>query len=64
VVSSVAKLPIKIETVNTYLGKTYRVDVHGMYWGAAATRAKAIAAGKRALETWDFKTMRRKRRSQ
>ena len=26
------KLPIKIEIVNTYLGKTYPVYVHGMYW--------------------------------
>ena len=57
------KLPIKIEIVNTYLGKTYPVYVH-VYWGAAATRARAIAAGKRALETWDFKTMKRKLRSQ
>jgi hypothetical protein len=59
----VPKLPIKIEVLNTYLGKTYRVYVHGMYWGAAPTRAKAIAAGKRALEIWDFKTMKRKRTS-
>jgi hypothetical protein len=55
------KVPIKTEVVNTYLGKIYRVYVHGNYWRTAATRAKAIAAGKRALETWDFKTVRRKR---
>jgi hypothetical protein len=28
--------------------------------GAAATRAKALEAGKDALESWDFKTMKRK----
>jgi hypothetical protein len=55
------KPQIKIEIVNTYLGKTYRVYVHGKYWGAVPTRAKAIAAGKLALEIWDFKTMKRKR---
>jgi hypothetical protein len=29
--------------------------------GEAATRAKALKAGKDALESWDFKTMKRKR---
>jgi hypothetical protein len=29
---STPKLPIKIEMVNTYLGKTYRVYVRGKYW--------------------------------
>jgi hypothetical protein len=58
-----SKLPIKVEVVNTYLGKTYRVYVQGKYWGAAPTRAKAIEAGKLALETWDFKRMRRKFRA-
>jgi hypothetical protein len=28
------------------------------------TRAKALEAGKKALEQWDFKTMKRKRLSQ
>jgi hypothetical protein len=28
----------------------------------ASTRAKALQAGKDALESWDFKTMRRKER--
>jgi len=36
-----AKL-IKIEKVETYLGTTYRFYVHGMYMGAASTRAKAL----------------------
>jgi hypothetical protein len=31
-----------------------------MYFGAAATRARALAAAKEALESWDFKTMKRK----
>ena len=53
--------PIKIEKLQTYLGMTYRFYVHGMYFGAAPTRAKAVAAAKKALEQWDFKTMKRKR---
>ena len=32
-----------------------------IYWRAASTRAKAPQAGKEALESWDFKTMKRKR---
>jgi hypothetical protein len=27
-----------------------------MYFGAAAMRARALAAAKEALKTWDFKT--------
>jgi hypothetical protein len=38
-----------------------RFYVRGRYFGAAATRAKALAAAKEAPEGWDFKTMRRKR---
>jgi hypothetical protein len=57
-----AKL-IKIEKVETYLGTTYRFYVHGMYMGAASTRAKALEAAKQALQEWDFKTMKRKRPS-
>jgi hypothetical protein len=53
---------IKVEKVETYLGTTYRFYVHGVYMGAAPTRARAIDAAKKALETWDFKTMKRKRR--
>ena len=34
----------------------------GMYFGAAATRARALAAAKEALETWDFKTSSKSRR--
>jgi hypothetical protein len=40
----------------------YRFYVRGMYFGAAPTRARALAAAKKALESWDFKTMKRKRR--
>ena len=52
---------IKNRKVETYLGTTYRFYVRGMYFGAAATRARALAAAKEALESWDFKTMKRKR---
>ncbi|MGB9044310.1 MAG: hypothetical protein WCC81_17810 [Pseudolabrys sp.] len=52
--------PIKVEKLQTWMGTTYRVYVHGVYWGAAATRAKALDAEK-ALEQWDFETMKRKR---
>jgi len=52
--------PIKVEKLQTWMGTTYRVYVHGVYWGAAATRAKALDAEK-ALEQWDFETMMRKR---
>jgi hypothetical protein len=41
----VAKL-IKIEKVETYVGTAYRFYVRGMYFGAAATRARALAAAK------------------
>ena len=54
--------PIKIEKLQTWMGATYRVYVHGVYWGAASTRAKALEAGKKVLEQWDFKTMKSKRR--
>ena len=57
---TMAKLT-KIEKLETYLGTTYRLYVHGMYFGAAPTRAKAVAAAKKVLEQWDFKTMKRKR---
>ena len=53
--------PIKVEKLQTWMGTTYRVYVDGVYWGAAATRAKALQAGQEALERWDFKTMKRKR---
>jgi hypothetical protein len=43
---------IKIEKVETYLGTTYRFYVRGMYFGAAATLARALAAAKEALESW------------
>lgn len=52
--------PIRVEKLQTWMGTTYRVYVHGVYWGAAATRAKALDAEK-ALEQWDFETMKRKR---
>jgi hypothetical protein len=55
-----AKL-IKVEKLQTWMGTTYRVYVHGVYWGAASTRAKALQAAKDALERWDFKTTKRKR---
>ena len=41
---------IKIEKLQIWMGTTYRVYVHGTYWCAAATRAKALKAGKDALE--------------
>jgi hypothetical protein len=44
------------------MGTTYRLYVHGVYMGAASTRAGALQAAKKALEQWDFKTMKRKRR--
>jgi hypothetical protein len=53
--------PIKVEKLQTWMGTTYRVYVHGVYWGAASTRAKALQD---ALERWDFKTMKRKRLGQ
>jgi hypothetical protein len=53
--------PIKVEKLQTWMGTTYRVNVHGVYWGAASTQAKALQAGQKALESWDFKTMRRDR---
>jgi len=53
--------PIKVEKLQTWMGTTYRLYVHGVYMGAASTRAKALEAGKKALERWDFKTMKRKR---
>jgi hypothetical protein len=53
--------PIKVQKLQTWMGATYRVYVHGVYWGAASTRANALQAGKKALETWDFKTMKRKK---
>jgi hypothetical protein len=53
--------PIKVEKLQTWMGTTYRVYVHGVYSGAASTRAKALQAGKDALESWDFKSMKRKR---
>ena len=34
----------------------------GAYSITASTRAKALQAGKDALESWDFETMRRKER--
>jgi hypothetical protein len=55
-----AKL-IKVEKLQTWMGTTYRVYVHGVYWGVASTRAKALQAGQHALARWDFKTMKRKR---
>jgi hypothetical protein len=33
--------------------------VHGIYFGAAPTKAEALQAAKAALERWDFKTMKR-----
>jgi hypothetical protein len=53
--------PIKVEKLQTWMGATYRFYVHGVYVGAASTRAKALQAAKDALERWDFKTMERKR---
>ena len=55
--------PIKVEKLQTWMGTTYRVYVNGIYFGAASTRAKALEAGKKALERWDFdgKTIKRKR---
>ena len=55
--------PIKVEKLQTWMGTTHRVYVHGVYWGAAPTRAKALQAGQHALEHWDIKTMKRKRPS-
>jgi len=55
-----AKL-IKVEKLQTWMGTTYRFYVHGVYMGAAPTRVKALQAAKKALEQWDFKTMKRKR---
>lgn len=52
---------IEIKKVNTYIGTVYRLYVRGIYFGTASTRARAMEAAKRVLETWDFKTMRRKR---
>jgi hypothetical protein len=56
--------PIKVEKLQTWMGTTYRFYVRGIYWGAASTRANALQAAERALEQWDFKTMKRKRLSQ
>jgi len=56
--------PIKVEKLQTWMGTTYRFYVRGIYWGTASTRAKALQAAERALEQWDFKTMKRKRLSQ
>ena len=56
-----AKL-IEVEKVNAYLGTTYRFYVQGMYMGTAPTRARALEAGKEALESLDFKKMERKQR--
>ena len=44
--------PIKVEMLQTWMGTTYRVYVHGVYWGAASTRAKAHQAHRDALEHW------------
>jgi hypothetical protein len=55
-----AKL-IHVEKVETWMGTTYRFYVRGVYFGVAATRAKLLEAAKEALESWDFKTMKRKR---
>ena len=44
--------PIKVEKLQTWRGTTHRVYVHGVYWGAAPTRAKALQAGQHALEHW------------
>ena len=52
---------IEIKKVEIYIGTVYRFYVRGIYFGAASTRASAMEAGKRVLETWDFKTMRWKR---
>jgi hypothetical protein len=52
---------IKIEKLETYLGTTYRFYVRGIYFGAAATRARALEAAKEVLENYDFQTMKRKR---
>jgi hypothetical protein len=44
--------------------KTYEASAgidHGVYMGAAPTQAKALQAGRDALERWDFKTMKKKR---
>jgi hypothetical protein len=46
-----AKL-IKVEKLQTWMGTTYRVYVHGVYWGAAPTRAKALQAGQDVLDRW------------
>jgi hypothetical protein len=54
-----AKL-IEVKKVETYIGTVYRFYVRGIYFGAASTRAKAMEVGKRALDTWDFKPLRRK----
>jgi len=53
--------PIKIEKLQTWMGTTYRVYVNSIYFGAAPTRAKALAAGQKVLDRWDFKTMTVKR---
>ena len=45
----------------SFEGTTYRFYVRGRYFGVAVTRARALAAAKEALESWDFKTMTRKR---
>jgi len=52
---------VKVEKLKTYLGPTYRFYIRGVYMGAAPTRGKALQAARRALERWDFKTMKRKR---
>jgi hypothetical protein len=39
---------IDVEKVETYLGTTYRFYVHGIYMGAAPTRARALQAAKEA----------------
>jgi hypothetical protein len=40
---------IKKEKIETHLGTTYRFYVRGMYFGAAATRARALEAAKKVL---------------
>jgi hypothetical protein len=52
---------IHVEKVKTYLGATDRSYVNGVYMGAVSTRARALQGVKEAFESWDFKTMRRKR---
>jgi hypothetical protein len=41
--------PIKVEKLQTWMGTTYRVYVHGIYWGAAPTRAKRYRLGRTRL---------------